>query len=473
MSNPNKLFDSSCRRRAGHRQDSPAAAGVRCARAAAHAASIAVLAVAGFACLLVAAGAGANVFVKDGRVYRDPTLPIFRSVGLLTDQRRQVGTAFLVGECHVMTTYHSAFLPERGARLDRRDTAAPFAASTLLFHAGADRHRPGRFATRTRARVVDFGNYHPGTSRGMRGDWAILRLDECLGRQYGWLPILPPTDGAYPPAGPLMTVSFPLSARTRAGVAVESPCHARDRERLFGLVAVDCAFEAGMSGGPILERQANGQWWVVGMIQLRHTPVVGPLPAYSRRHRNQMLHAAAFLPAVQRLTGHAGSEQTDSGADPDTEFEQAALALALADLTAEIRRDPDATVSTWRGDLNGDAVSELVFRLCGRNAIRADTCTLHVIERGPGGTPRRAGRLPGAAGPVHLGYHDIHGWRPLIVGEPGQRWQAGFDGGAYQVVAPPKASSPADSPSPSAVPAGEDGIMHVEVLLNAPAKAPR
>ncbi len=428
--------------------------------------------------LLVATGAAANVFGKDGRVFRDPTLPIFRSVGLLTDQRRQVGTGFLVGECHVMTAYHSAFLPERGAPLDRHDAAAPSPAHTLVFHVGADRSRPGRFATRARAQVVDFGNYHPGTPRGMRGDWAILRLEECVGRQYGWLRILPPTDGPYPPAGPLMTVSFPLSARTRAGIAVEAPCRARDREATFGLVAVDCAFEAGMSGGPVLERQANGEWWVVGMIQLRHTPVVGPLPAYSRRHRNQMLHAAAFRPAEQRITGHAGSHELSTGAGPaatadadtDTEFENKALALALEDLTAETRRDPDATVSTWRGDLNGDAVSELVFRLCGRNAIRADTCTLHVIERDPSGRPRRAGRLPGAAGPVHLGYRDVHGWRPLIVGQPGQRWQAVFENGAYQVPALPATAAAQGAPSPRPVPDGEDGIMHVEVLLNGPAR---
>lgn len=459
MSNSNLLVDTTTSRRRG--------------RCAALLTRIAAATAVGLAVLLAATGAGANVFGKDGREFRDPTLPIFRSVGLLTDQRRQVGTAFLVGDCHVMTAYHSVFLPERGAHLDRADTAAPAPARTLVFHVGADRSRPGRFATRSRAHVVDAGNYHPGTRRGMRGDWAILQLDECLGRQYGWLRILPHTDAPYPPAGPLMTVSFPLSARTRPGIAVEAPCHARGRETSFGLVAVDCAFEAGMSGGPVLERQEDGEWWVVGMIQLRHTPVVGPLPAYSRRHRNQMLHAAAFLPAVQRRTGHAGAVEMDALADPDTEFEQAALALALQDLTAETRGDPDATVSTWHGDLNGDAVNELVFRLCGRNAIRADTCTLHVIERGPGGTPRRAGRLPGATGPVHLGYHDLHGWRPLIVGQPGQRWQAGFDGGAYQVLAPPPASAPADSPSPAAVPAGDEGIMHVEVLLNAPSKAAR
>ena len=42
------------------------------------------------------------------------------------------------------------------------------------------------------------------------------------------------------------------------GVAVEEGCRARGAGPVTGLIAVDCAFEAGMSGGPVLERQPDG-----------------------------------------------------------------------------------------------------------------------------------------------------------------------------------------------------------------------
>jgi hypothetical protein len=71
-----------------------------------------------------------------------------------------------------------------------------------------------------------------------------------------------------------------------------------------------------MSGGPVLERQANGQWKVIGLIQLRHAPTERVLPAYSHRHRNQMLHAATFVRQVQQLIGQRGTSALPRSALP-------------------------------------------------------------------------------------------------------------------------------------------------------------
>ena len=38
------------------------------------------------------------------------------------------------------------------------------------------------------------------------GDWAVLELDDCVGRRYGYLPVADDGEVDRPPAGPLMTV---------------------------------------------------------------------------------------------------------------------------------------------------------------------------------------------------------------------------------------------------------------------------
>jgi hypothetical protein len=132
----------------------------------------------------------------------------------------------------------------------------------------------------------------------MAGDWAILRLDDCLGRKYGYLKPVRSVRSGPMPAGELMTVGFPASRASRPGITVERGCKARDHGPVAGLVGVDCAFESGMSGGPILERQADGRWLVVGLIQQSMAPVDGLLPRYSMPHRNQMLCVTAFQKAL-------------------------------------------------------------------------------------------------------------------------------------------------------------------------------
>jgi hypothetical protein len=100
------------------------------------------------------------------------------------------------------------------------------------------------------------------------------------------------------PARELMTIGFPLSRASQPGITVESGCAARDYGPVAGLVGVDCAFESGMSGGPVLERQSDGSWLVVGLIQQSMAPVDGMLQAYSMAHRNQMVYVTAFRKAL-------------------------------------------------------------------------------------------------------------------------------------------------------------------------------
>lgn len=249
---------------------------------------------------LVVGAAQANVFVLDRREQRDASRPPYRSVGVLHPPATGGGgTAFLVGRCHVLTAFHVAFM--RGVddatghvRLD-----APKVGHVAEFLIGPNAKQAGRFAARTRARVVAFGRFSEADYAGMAGDWTLLRLDRCLGDRYGFLALAPDT-GLPMPAGELMTAGFPHSRRQQPGVTVEVGCRARDHGPAPGLVGVDCAFESGMSGGPVWEKQADGRWRVFGLVQQSLGSVDRALPAYSMQHRNQTLAASAFRAAVQQ-----------------------------------------------------------------------------------------------------------------------------------------------------------------------------
>ena len=259
------------------------------------------LATAGVALGLVAYVAQANIFVLDRREQREGSAPPFRSVGVIHHRSHGGGgTAFLVGRCHVLTAYHVAFMGKTNAATGKVDVLPGRVGHVAEFLAGPVATEAGRFASATRARVVKYGQFSDADYKGMAGDWAILRLDECLGRKYGFLAFARPASDMPMPMGELMTAGFPRSRAQKAGITVETGCKSRDHGPVAGLVGVDCAFENGMSGGPVLERQVDGRWLVVGLIQQSLGTVETVLPAYSMEHRNQMLHVSAFRKALEQ-----------------------------------------------------------------------------------------------------------------------------------------------------------------------------
>lgn len=406
--------------------------------------------------------AQANVFGADRREYRDADQPLLRSVGLLASARRQVGTAFLIGECHVVTAYHSAFFRDEFAVASGEVPVQGRAGHALDFYLDPDPARPGTFRAHSKARVVDFGKYYPGAPRGMTGDWAILELDDCLGRRYGFLDYLRPEAHSLVPTGPLMTISYPGSMIGRGGVAVEEGCRVRGSGQVVGLLAVDCAFESGMSGGPVLERQTDGVWRVVGIMQLRYMPVQRVLPEYRPRHRNQMVHTIAFFRAADRVLRSPTARTRPPGEDQAVAFEREAIALLARELPDALRHAPGASMFTWRGDLNGDQVDELIVRVCADVRRAPQDCAMHVLARNPEGLPSKAGSLSGIAGPVRLGYGMVNGWRPLLLGGAGGSAAAIFAGTAYRPLTAEEAS-----PRHPAMPSMQgDEILKIGVPLS-------
>jgi len=250
-------------------------------------------------------------------------------------------------------------------------------------------------------------------------------------------------------------------------VAVEEGCRAREAGPVTGLIAVDCAFEAGMSGGPVLERQPDGQWQVVGIMQLRVSPVEGVLPAFEHRHRNQMVHAVAFFRSLERvLAGTPVREPLpDARAEAALAFERAAVDLVLRAQPAAAAGE--ARLSSWRGDLNADAADELILRLCRREAERGQRCAIHVLTPDRGGRPRVAGVLLDAEGPVRVGFAQVGGARALVVGPRGARRSLMLDGGQGRE---PRLAERTETEGAARLGDGAPGedILRVETLVGAP-----
>ena len=119
-----------------------------------------------------------------------------------------------------------------------------------------------------RAEVVDFGNYMPSDTTGTFEDYAHLKLDSCVGKELGYLEVKPNKGTFEKPTGELMVVGFHQDRYfSQPGISVEMGCKAQDLSAGVGGATVDCSTMPMCSGCPVLEKQINGTFLVVGMIK--------------------------------------------------------------------------------------------------------------------------------------------------------------------------------------------------------------
>lgn len=266
------------------------------------------------AAALLPALACANVFGEDRREQSAADSDPLRWVGeLYSDADQfQTGSAVLVDDCHVLSAYHSTFY-RRDGNLNK-----PSGQVVSRFMLDPDPSRPGTFRRSTLARPVLWGEFNRWSLRGQSEDWALLRLDECLGREVGYARIAEAGEKARDGYGELLFAGYPQSRRGLGGVTLERSCHAWDAGPVFPIIGVDCAFERGASGGPIFER-IDGRWTVVGVASYRSNPVDEPLPKYISKHRNVMVSSDAFSARVGqslRLAGPGGAPAGGPGGSP-------------------------------------------------------------------------------------------------------------------------------------------------------------
>ena len=192
----------------------------------------------------------------------------------LTGQIEQVGAtngaygnAFIVGAdgCHVLTNFHVAFGKSVDAKTGQIELVDDVnVGHTVNFSFDLD-SKTGKFKRSLKAKVVEFGNYEADTSRGFLGDIALLRLENCVGKEYGNLEIDRPASEKRVASGRLMTVSASRNTSGKNEILVEEGCRADSATSVTGMMLSNCIGVPGMSGSMQLEEGSDKKWRLAGL----------------------------------------------------------------------------------------------------------------------------------------------------------------------------------------------------------------
>ncbi len=178
------------------------------------------------------------------------------------------GNAFVIGAegCFILTNFHVAFGKGRDAQTNEVEMVENVdVGHTVNFSIDLD-SKSGKFKRKMNAKVVEFGNFENGTSRGLIGDIAILRLENCLGKVYSTLEFDRPAEGKVIPTGKLMTVSAIKNVKSnRIEMLVEEGCRSLSDTPAVGMMLSNCELLGGMSGSMLLEEGQDGKWRLVGL----------------------------------------------------------------------------------------------------------------------------------------------------------------------------------------------------------------
>lgn len=200
----------------------------------------------------------------------DPKGQFAKLAGQITqlsgEKATMYGNAFVVGKegCHVLTNFHVAF----GKRVEESGTIELIenvdVGHTVNFSFDLDA-KSGKFKRTMKAKVVEFGDYDESTSRGLLGDIALLRLENCLGKDYGQLEIDRPATGKLVPTGRLTMISAMRDGNGKNTVVSQDSCESLAATVVTGTITTNCEGPGGASGSMILEEGKDGKFRLVGL----------------------------------------------------------------------------------------------------------------------------------------------------------------------------------------------------------------
>jgi tetratricopeptide (TPR) repeat protein len=214
------------------------------------------------------------------------------------------GTAFLIGDCHILTARHvidpadpDVETNELPMKSKIQFVIGPVRDQTKVQKATDIQQLP-EILDSTKAVPVAWGQYQfpkPDDPAGKRKaewenyyeDWALLKLEKCLGQgPKGYIPLA--VEGITTET--LLKREEPLPARNVSGPPVSGISHLVDDDKchLHGQIELplwnsDCFARPGSSGSPILTPDGNGGWKVVAILV--RGPVGGSI-------RNELLEGA-------------------------------------------------------------------------------------------------------------------------------------------------------------------------------------
>ncbi|MYM67708.1 hypothetical protein GTP45_12800 [Pseudoduganella sp. FT55W] len=209
----------------------------------------------------------------------DPSGTLAKLVGEVSQpQSELIGNAFIVGQngCHIMTNLHVAYGKSKDMATGKVELFDELAVGHVVNFAFNLDAQTGRFKGSMTAKVIEFGSYQEGTKRGLVGDVAVLRLESCLGKEYGALIFDRPEPGQRTPIGRLKTISSVKMPDERRAIVSQEGCSAERITTVTGLFLSNCDMPPGSSGSMVLEEH-NGKWHLVGM-PVRQLTVVGETP---------------------------------------------------------------------------------------------------------------------------------------------------------------------------------------------------
>lgn len=236
--------------------------------------------------------ASASIFGTDDRlVVSHARGSPFAPIGVAYDRAAdRYGTAFLVDQCHALTAEHVAS-SARGARLEflvgQRDDLD--------------------FERRTGATVIDSGGFDE-RQWNRHADWLLLRLDQCLGRDFGHVRLA----SAEPKRATFHSAGYPSDRQRLKGQLVVDP-HCSLVGEASRLWLHTCAGRAGDSGGPLFH----------------FDPEANELEVY-----------AVQVAANQR---HVAREPSRRDFDPEQPFVGLNEAVPVANILPRIRKYLDAS----------------------------------------------------------------------------------------------------------------------------------
>lgn len=275
----------------------------------------------GLALSFLATQSVAAVFDQDDRipVASDPGKP-FSPIGVVyTASKTHYATGFLVSECHVLTVKHVV------------GDNSPAENKRLLFGVGP---RTMKGAWTTKGRVVANGQFMFRDSarevgQGRSRDWLLLKLDNCLGRTFGFLTL--------------------TSARLDAGFQVASAGFPRDRSLKFPTldpackiraplgqtVLHDCASRAGSSGAPIFRQVSRNGISMVEVVAMHSAGVPDKgVRAFDYAYSSIAIPMGSILPKIRQLIASPSNQLGLAGALPSSPLEAMAAAVPAAPAAA-------------------------------------------------------------------------------------------------------------------------------------------
>jgi V8-like Glu-specific endopeptidase len=181
----------------------------------------------------------ALVFGLDDRVFiaSDPHSP-FGAVGIIFGMPEAgYATAFLVDECHALTVQH-AF----GAAKTAVGRKAVFAAGVK----GSSKNWRISSATVVAEGGLQLDPAPNDLFSQRKADWALLKLDKCLGRTFGFVKLSSklPTEGEE-----IGVAGYPVDRSLSEGLVVDPSCFIRGTRS--GVLLHDCSTMPGNSGSPL------------------------------------------------------------------------------------------------------------------------------------------------------------------------------------------------------------------------------